>query len=183
MLRIRNTTGSVINLTRIVAPDMELPVATWVEVSLWNDEQNLPFDEEYIFLVAAGDIEIEIDGQVLSQQEAEDTSTPPIVTQIDHTQLDNITDTDHHDNSNDPTTDQKAALDATPELSASTPLATASGVNTHTSDLNNPHTTDLEKARTAGNNLRTPFDIYEPTELPPSYSSCKKHEHHYPKLR
>jgi hypothetical protein len=139
MFEVRNKTGSIINLQKIVAPDMELPDGVWVDVSLWNDEEKIPFNSEYITLVNADDIEVRINGELLSNQEAIDASTPPVITQISHDQLEDVSATDHHDNSNDPTSDQKDALDGAGVIDSGNPLVGQSVHNIHANSTSNPH--------------------------------------------
>lgn len=158
MFEVRNKTGTTIDLQKIVAPDMELPDNVWVDISLWNDEEKIPFNSEYITLVNADDIDVRINGTVLSNQEAIDASTPPVITQISHDQLDDVSATDHHDNSNDPTSDQKDALDGAGAIDSGNPLVGQSVHNGHANSISNPH--DVTAAQ-AGAVSTTDFSTHE----------------------
>jgi hypothetical protein len=57
-----------------------------------------------------------------------------------HSQLSGINPTDHHDNSNDPTSDQKAALDNAGLINAVNPVVSNATLQTHIS-IANPHNT------------------------------------------
>ncbi len=107
-IKVYNQTGNQLDLPRLAA---HIPPAGYLELSIFAETYQILDSEDLYVLVATSQALLEIDGRLLNQQESAAALRPPVIGEIAHGSLSGKTATDHHDNSNDPSTAQKAALD------------------------------------------------------------------------